>query len=362
LSDQCKTITVIVPTFERPSLLARALAAILASTYRALVVAVYDNASGPETERVVRSFGKVDERVRYHRHDTNIGGYANFAFGLARVETPYFAMLSDDDVPLVNFFETAMRGFESEPIAAFGAGATVEMTAGGKLVFAPQAFWPRGGRFSGIEGLALLLGGYHPSWNTMVFRTACMRNLGMPDLALQLVFDLEFTTRLAASYPFVVDLAPCGLFVRHETSSTEYADSGVARDFDAFLARVAERNDIESPLRTFILERVAILKTQRLEQVAVKQLVIGRPAVAREAIRAAVSAGARGVRPAAIELFATVEGALPLTRYAIAALTNAWQRRRTEASLRAIARGNVDYDLGGFRAALSSSSAEASIK
>ena len=60
-----------------------------------------------------------DPRISYSCHPSNVGGGANFLFGMRSVDTPYFSFLSDDDVLLPHFFETALVGFETRPSALY---------------------------------------------------------------------------------------------------------------------------------------------------------------------------------------------------------------------------------------------------
>src|SRR5271168_4302039 len=91
-------ITTIIPTYRRPRLLPRAITSVLKQTYPHFEVHVYDNASGDETRQVVESIAATDPRVKYHCHESNIGLVANFAYGMERVTTPLFNLLSDDDL------------------------------------------------------------------------------------------------------------------------------------------------------------------------------------------------------------------------------------------------------------------------
>ncbi|MGH9450712.1 MAG: hypothetical protein ACRD11_09230, partial [Terriglobia bacterium] len=74
---------------------------------------------------MVDELAKEDSRVQYHCHPENIGSLPNFIYGAERVETPFFSFLSDDDLLLPAFYETALAGFEKYPEAFLSATATV---------------------------------------------------------------------------------------------------------------------------------------------------------------------------------------------------------------------------------------------
>ena len=118
-------ITTIIPTYQRPKMLRRAILSVLNQTYPYLQACVYDNASGDGTAEVVAELAKSDPRVRYHCHSENIGGLANFEYGISQVQTSFFSLLSDDDFLLPNFYMDAMAKLENYPEAVFCAGSTI---------------------------------------------------------------------------------------------------------------------------------------------------------------------------------------------------------------------------------------------
>jgi glycosyltransferase involved in cell wall biosynthesis len=83
--------------------LRRAIESALAQEGVSSQICVYDNASGDETCEIVSAIARENPQVRYHCHPQNIGGLANFQYALSRIETPFFSLLSDDDVLLPGF-------------------------------------------------------------------------------------------------------------------------------------------------------------------------------------------------------------------------------------------------------------------
>ncbi len=100
-------ITTVIPTYRRPKLLPRAIMSVLRQTFPHFEVHVYDNASGDETRQVVERLAATDPRVKYHCHERNIGLVPNFAYGMERVATRFFNLLSDDDLVFPRFFDSA---------------------------------------------------------------------------------------------------------------------------------------------------------------------------------------------------------------------------------------------------------------
>jgi len=91
-------VTVVVPTYERPEYLRRALETVRIQTEAPARVVVSDNASSTSTREVVNEFRKYAIcDVEYIRHETNIGALANLQSAIAASETDYVKILWDDD-------------------------------------------------------------------------------------------------------------------------------------------------------------------------------------------------------------------------------------------------------------------------
>jgi len=228
MSDITKPlITTIIPTYRRPKLLRRAIKSVMNQTYPHFQVCVYDNASGDETASVVAELAKKDPRVKYHCHSENIGGFNNLNYGMEHVNTPYFSFLSDDDILLPEFFQTAMDGFEKYPDAVFSAGSCINMNDKGKVGSVMPWSWERDGYFTPPEGLFQMMGGKHITWTSIVFRKEVIENIGSFDKEVE-AGDLDFELRIAAHFPYVVSKKPCAIFVIHDSS---YCGSATYKSF-----------------------------------------------------------------------------------------------------------------------------------
>ena len=88
-------VSVVIPTFNRPAMLARAIESVLNQTYSNLEIIVVDDASEGDIEAVVKSFD--DERIKLIRHEHNQGGSAARNTGIWHSRGRYIAFLDDDD-------------------------------------------------------------------------------------------------------------------------------------------------------------------------------------------------------------------------------------------------------------------------
>lgn len=222
MPDSKPFITTVIPTYRRPTLLRRAVMSVLGQTYPHFQVCVYDNASGDETEHVVRDLAAADSRVKYFRHPQNIGALPNFVFGMGRVETPFFSLLSDDDVLLPEFFEKALAGFDKHPPAMFSALATIHADGDGQVTSVPLLAW-EDGIYLPPQGLVMMLERQHPEWTAILFRREVLESVGTLDLETGAPSDFDYELRIAARWPIAISREPGAIWISHEDSISSTA-------------------------------------------------------------------------------------------------------------------------------------------
>ena len=211
-------VTTLIPTYRRPKLLCRAIASALEQGGDEVSVRVFDNASGDETSVVAGEMAARDPRLVYHRHDRNIGAIAHFEFGLRRVDTPYFSLLSDDDYLLPGFYQRALAELEAAPEAMFWAGMTLTADEAGKIWYARVDQWAREGLFAPPAGLMAMMHGMSPVWTGVVFRRSILDAIGLPDAQVLGPSDLDFMLRAAARYKYILRKHPSAVLTLHASS------------------------------------------------------------------------------------------------------------------------------------------------
>ena len=211
-------ITTVIPTYRRPCELLRALRSALNQTYPNIRVCVYDDASGDETEDVVRCLARNDARIDYYRHPENIGAPANWDYGMRNVNTPFFSMLSDDDVLLPTFYERALTEFDKYPSAMAAIGDTLYIGQNHTwLGSSTHRFLP--GLYTPPEGLIAMSTNPQPAWNGALFRRETLERVGTLDTSLYSM-DYDFVLRVSAVCPYTIFHDVVGLFTAHPGAST----------------------------------------------------------------------------------------------------------------------------------------------
>ncbi|WP_019505063.1 glycosyltransferase family 2 protein [Pleurocapsa sp. PCC 7319] len=94
--DKRLLISVIIPTYNRADLIPRAIASVTKQTYQHLEIIIVDDASEDNIASVVQSI--KDSRIKYIRHQTNLGGSEARNTGIKNAQGKYIAFLDSDDV------------------------------------------------------------------------------------------------------------------------------------------------------------------------------------------------------------------------------------------------------------------------
>jgi glycosyltransferase involved in cell wall biosynthesis len=209
-------VTVVIPTFRRPQMVARAIRSVLNQTYPHVRAAVFDNASGDETAAVVAQIARADPRVSYYVHAENVGAAANFNYATSHIETPLFVILSDDDLLMPGFCEEAVRMLSEHPSAWFHCSRTVVYNELVNGIRRPNQSWKAGYYEPGAASAEHMLRDHFISTGVM-FRRGVLETVGrFADYPL----DREYAAVAAALHPFTVSESEHAVLVVHRSSFT----------------------------------------------------------------------------------------------------------------------------------------------
>jgi glycosyltransferase involved in cell wall biosynthesis len=210
--DKTPEITTVIPTYRRPRLLKRAITSAAGQEGVDARIAVFDNCSGDDTSEVVSMLAQRYPQVIYHSHSHNLGAVANFEFGVRSVDTPFFSILSDDDYLLPGFYRRALTGLAAHPEAMFWVGTTLNVDERGTIWDARIARWPRAGIYVPPDGVMAMTGGMAPTWTGILFRREVLELAGFIDPETVGPSDLDYTLRLGARFPYLLERDPVAVF------------------------------------------------------------------------------------------------------------------------------------------------------
>jgi glycosyltransferase involved in cell wall biosynthesis len=185
--------SVVVPVYERPTELARALSSVLAQTCEDIDVVVVDDAS--PTPVVLPPAVAADRRVRLIRRELNGGVAAAQNTGLAEARGAHVGFLHSDDEWYPDRLRLQSALLADSPVAAVESG-TLRATEQGEHVVGPRL---EGATYDDV--LCRSRRNLHISG--FLFRTEALRAVGGFDEHLRAYEDFDLLIRLRARYDFL---------------------------------------------------------------------------------------------------------------------------------------------------------------
>lgn len=190
------SVSIVIPTYNRSRLLARAVKSVLNQTYQDFELIIVDDASTDNTEEVVNSFN--DKRIRYLRHEKNKGEAAARNTGIKAAKYDYIAQQDSDDEWLPEKLAKQVRAFENCPpqIGVVYTGFWKEEN--GQRTYIPFEWIDKK---EGDIHQQLLKGNFIGSPAVLV-KKECFDNVGLFDERLHNLVDWEMWLRISKHYHF----------------------------------------------------------------------------------------------------------------------------------------------------------------
>jgi glycosyltransferase involved in cell wall biosynthesis len=184
-------VSVIIPTFNRASLVGRSVKSVLSQTYANLEVIVVDDGSTDNTEEVVRSLG--DPRIYYLRQEQNQGAAKARNIGVENARGEYISFQDSDDWWLPEKLEKQMDAFASLP-----QRVGVIYSGYWRMIGDEKTYLPSGGSGpkEGDMGMSLLKENIVATV-TVVMRKECFLRAGGFDEGLPRLQDWELWIRVS---------------------------------------------------------------------------------------------------------------------------------------------------------------------
>jgi glycosyltransferase involved in cell wall biosynthesis len=117
MNPRAPRVSIGLAVFNGERFLSDAIGSILAQTYTDLELIISDNASTDRTEEICHDYAASDPRIRYYRHDRNLGAAVNSnrTFELASGE--FFKWAAHDDMLAPEYLERCVAALDAHPDA-----------------------------------------------------------------------------------------------------------------------------------------------------------------------------------------------------------------------------------------------------
>lgn len=231
-------VEVVIPTYNRRTLLERAVQSVLGQGVEGIRISVYNNASTDGTREYLDALAASDGRVKVLHRETNVGALNNYADALQRVSEDCFVPLADDDYLEPGFLATCLPRLIEHP--QVGAVATATKMVNGEGTFFghyPNGCerWPEG-LLQPAEHLPLILRDGHWSWSSVLWRRSVLDLVGPPYFHAGPPSDVDFQIQIFARAPVWFVKIYGASFLSHAAQTSAQANPQAAHDW-AHLAR-----------------------------------------------------------------------------------------------------------------------------
>jgi glycosyltransferase involved in cell wall biosynthesis len=190
------TVSIIIPTYNRSRLLARAVKSVLNQTYQDFELIIVDDGSTDGTKEVVAGFNDV--RIRYVRHEENRGEAAARNTGIKAAKCNYIAYQDSDDEWLPEKLARQMELLENAPPEVGVIYTGFWKTENHRRTYIPFSWVSQK---NGDIHKELLKGNFIGS-PVVLIKKECFDRVGLFDERLRNLVDWEMWLRISKHYHF----------------------------------------------------------------------------------------------------------------------------------------------------------------
>ena len=127
-------VTILIPTYNRVSMLTDAIESAINQTYKNIEIIISDNHSEDSTEEICKRYAEKDSRIKYFRQNENIGLTNNSNFLSSQLTGEFFIWLCDDDWLDLDYVEKSVDFLIKHPDYSFVSPQTVLYTPNKKKI------------------------------------------------------------------------------------------------------------------------------------------------------------------------------------------------------------------------------------
>lgn len=189
-------VSIIVPTYNRPTSLTKALQSAVLQTYTKIEIIVVNDA-GIDVTQIIETFN--DHRIFYIQHSENKGIAATRNTALKLAKGSFIAYLDDDDIYYPNHIQTLINGLlnSSFDVAYSDSKWIYKRDENNQSII-----YKKKEHCITVDFDHLIVENLLPPLNVM-HKKSCLDKVGLFDESLKVYEDTDLWLRLVAKYPFL---------------------------------------------------------------------------------------------------------------------------------------------------------------
>ena len=209
-----RTVSVIIPTFNRAHFITKTLDSVLEQTYKKLEIIVVDDGSTDDTRRVLDQFANVGRIIYIYQENQGLPAARNT--GIRGSSGEYIAVLDDDDLWFPHTVERMVKELEANPEYGMVYSDAIVVNEAGKPISGNSRHaYPSGDIYEEVTlGRVICLMG------AILFRRNSAFEVGLFDARLKSYEDRDFTIRVAEKFKLKFIDEPLLMYRKHESSMT----------------------------------------------------------------------------------------------------------------------------------------------
>ena len=107
-------LTIGLPVYNGEKTISKSIDSLLNQTFQDFVLIISDNTSTDSTQKICMDYTKIDSRIKYIRHENNLGLLKNWNYLVQNTTTKYFMWAAVDDFWKPNFIKKNIQILEND--------------------------------------------------------------------------------------------------------------------------------------------------------------------------------------------------------------------------------------------------------
>jgi len=265
--DDGPLISVVIPTYNRPTETIDAIKTIINQTYSKIEIIVVDDASTVSIESELAQL--TDDRIKFYQHDQNRGGAAARNTGIRQASGDWVAFLDSDDIWLPHKLQHQLQAL-SDYDGNVGVIYSSYYTKYGNNILIKQTF----DVISGDIRTDLLSGWMNALTSTLMIKTECLEQVEGFDEELSSFQEYDLLVRISKSY----EVLGCTdeLVIKRQTDKNKISTNPSKRrkGYGLFLEKHGDLIQKEGDMKQFEIGRAdAIPRLELMDAINQKRII-----------------------------------------------------------------------------------------